>query len=117
MSKREIDLLVNDMLQSSLKIKNYIGTYTFDEFIDDDKTIDAVVRNFTIIGEASTRIDEDIKIAYPLIDWIDIRGLRNRIIHEYFGVDYKLIWTIYETELDFLIEHLKILLEIVKNKE
>ena len=69
MSKRDLNLLVDDMLQSSLKIKKYIGLSSFDEFLNDEKTIDAVIRNFSIFGEASTKMDNDFKITYPLIDW------------------------------------------------
>ena len=111
MSKRELHLLVDDILQSSENIKNYTSGYSFDKFVNDKKTFDAVVRNFTIIGEASNRIDNDIKIRFPLIDWDEIRGLRNRIVHEYFGIDNQILWEIIENELDNLIDNL----EIVKN--
>jgi uncharacterized protein with HEPN domain len=106
MSKRNIILLLDDMLQSAEKIKRYTENHDFESFLSDDKTIDAVVRNFEIIGEAANRIDDDFKIANPQIEWHRIRGFRNRIIHEYFGVDYEIVWDIIKTYLSELIDWL-----------
>ena len=111
MSERNEKLLLEDMLQSAKKIKAYTQGIGFDTFISDEKTIDAVVRNFEIIGEASNRIDNDYKEKNPEIEWKRIRGFRNRIVHEYFGIDYEIIWTIIETYLDELIFSLESLLE------
>ncbi len=88
MSKREIQLLLEDILESSKKIISYTSGMAFDDFIRDDKTIDAVVRNFEIIGEAAQRVPEEFKSDHPEIEWRRMTGLRNRIIHEYFGVDF-----------------------------
>lgn len=91
MSKRDKILILEDMLQSANKIKRYTDKLDYDTFIEDDKTIDAVVRNFEIIGEAANRIDPDFQTKNPEIEWKRIRGFRNRIIHEYFGVDYEIV--------------------------
>ncbi len=100
MSKRDTLLLLDDMLQSALKIKRYTQDLDFDSFLSDEKTIDAVVRNFEIIGEAANRIDPDFRNSNPEIEWNRIRGFRNRIVHDYFGIDNEIIWTIVETYLD-----------------
>ena len=78
-------------------------------FIDlaDDKSIDAVVRNFEIIGEAANRIDPDFRTLNSEIEWNRIRGFRNRIVHDYFGIDYEIVWTIIEDDLDNLIEQIE----------
>lgn len=68
MSKRDTILLLDDMLQSAQKIKLYTKDLDFDSFLSDDKTIDAVVRNFEIIGEAANRIDTDFRDSNPEID-------------------------------------------------
>ena len=65
---------------------------TYNEFIIEEKTIDAVIRNLEIIGEASRHIPDNIIKKYPEIDWIGIKGMRNILIHEYFGVDLRIIW-------------------------
>ena len=73
--------------------------------------IDAVARNFEIIGEAANRIHPDFKNKNPQIEWIRITGFRNRIIHEYFGIDYEIMWTIIEENIIELIDKLKQLLD------
>lgn len=67
---------------------------SFDEFLSDPKTIDAVIRNFEIIGEAANRLPESFKDQHTDIDWHRIRGFRNRIIHDYMGIDYEIVWEI-----------------------
>jgi uncharacterized protein with HEPN domain len=111
MSKRDHLLLLEDMLDSALKIKKYTSNLTYDDFINDDKTIDAVVRNFEIIGEAANRIDPDFRTMNPEIEWKRIRGFRNRIVHDYFGIDYDIVWSIVENDLDDLIDRLEDFIE------
>ena len=69
MSERDILLLLEDMLESSLKINRYTTGMSYNDFIVDDKTVDAVVRNFEIIGEAANRIDPDFRSTNPEIEW------------------------------------------------
>ena len=85
MSKRSSELLLLDMKEGAEKILKYTKGLSFEDFLADDKTIDAVVRNFEIIGEASLRIDEDFRFEHPQIEWKKLRGFRNRIVHDYFG--------------------------------
>jgi uncharacterized protein with HEPN domain len=111
MSKRDQILLLEDMLDSAIKIKKYTELLDFEGFIKDDKTIDAVVRNLEIVGEAANRIDLDFKAMNPDIEWNRIRGLRNRIVHDYFGIDYEIVWSIIVNDLDDLIDRLKRLIQ------
>jgi uncharacterized protein with HEPN domain len=96
MSKRDPKLLVGDILDCARKILDYCEGLTFDEFTKDSKTVDAVIRNFEIIGEAANKLTEDFKDSYPDIDWHRIRGFRNRIVHNYFGIDYSIVWLVKE---------------------
>jgi uncharacterized protein with HEPN domain len=107
MSRREPALLLTDICESIEKIKSYISGLTYQEFIDDNKTVDAVVRNFEIIGEAANRLPEDIKERFPRINWYRIRGFRNRIVHDYMGIDYEIVWTVIENDLDKLDSDIK----------
>lgn len=107
MSKREASLLVNDIIESGVKILNYTHGMTYESFLQDSKTIDAVIRNFEIIGEAANRLPEAYKERHPDIDWFKIRGFRNRIVHDYMGVDLNIVWLIREQFLPDLIEKLK----------
>lgn len=111
MSKRDTLLLLDDMLQSLQKIKRFTKDLDYNAFLADDKTIDAVVRNFEIIGEAANRIDPDFRDKNPEIEWKRIRGFRNRIVHDYFGIDYEIVWSIIETYLDELIDWLDVIIE------
>ena len=109
MSKRDLDLLLNDILECCGKIKKYTNGYDFDDFLNDDKTIDAVVRNFTIIGEACSNVDSDFKDLNPQIEWKRIKSLRNRMVHDYTGTDYEVVWEIiikYIDELEYQIKEL-----------
>jgi uncharacterized protein with HEPN domain len=107
MSKRNPALLINDILDSCNKILQYTSSMSFEEFLKDSKTIDAVIRNFEIIGEAANRLPDEFKEEYPSIDWHKIRGFRNRIVHDYMGIDFGIVWDIRNSYLPSLIESLK----------
>ena len=109
MSKRQPIHLVEDIIESGEKILLYTNGLSFEQFISDSKTIDAVIRNFEIIGEAANRLPEEFKDKYPEIDWHRMRGFRNRIVHDYFGIDYNIVWQIKETVLQEMLEKLKLL--------
>ncbi len=99
---RDWNLLIEDILESINKIRTYTSGLSFEDFNFDVKTIDAVVRNFEIIGEAANKLPDEIKNKIPGVEWKKIIGLRNRIIHQYFGVDNGIIFFIIENELDNL---------------
>jgi uncharacterized protein with HEPN domain len=110
MSERDPSLLIEDIIDSAKKILNYTKNLSFDDFSNDSKTIDAVIRNFEIIGEAANRLPESFKDEHPTIDWHRIRGFRNRIVHHYFGIDYSIVWQIKESFLPELILNMELLL-------
>jgi len=94
-----ICIFVIDILESIEKIEKYILRLSYEEFIKDSKTKDAVVRNLEIIGEAAKVISKDVQKRYEDIQWAQIVGMRNRLIHGYFVVDYKIVWHIVTNEL------------------
>lgn len=98
-AKRRFDIYLEDILISISRINEYIGEMEFAEFKRNYLIVDAVVRNFEIIGEASKNIPERIRHKYPSVPWRKMIGLRNLISHEYFGVDYEMIWTITKENL------------------
>lgn len=102
MSKRDWRLYAEDIFESIERIEQYVKNMDFDKFKQDRKTIDAVVRNFSIIGEASKNIPDDIKQKYPNIDWKGVVGFRNRIVHEYFELSLDVMWYIITKELPLL---------------
>lgn len=92
--ERDIILYLEDIELSMKRVQEYIAVLDFQHFKWDYKTVDAVVRNFEIIGEATKNLPQQLKDQYPEIPWEEMYRLRNRIIHEYFGIDYEIIWDI-----------------------
>ena len=111
MSKRTPKLLLEDIIESAEKILQYTNGISFEEFSKDNKTVDAVIRNFEIIGEAANRIDPDFRDQNPAIEWKRLRGFRNRIVHDYFGIDYEIVWNIIETYIDELSDNLETIIK------
>ena len=109
---REYKFYLEDMLTSMLRIEEYTEGMDFKEFKMNYLVVDAVVRNFEIIGEASKNVPIEIKNKYPKIPWQKMYGLRNLIAHEYFGIDYEMIWEISQNNLPQNSIDLK---EIIKN--
>ena len=97
--KREFILYLEDMFQSMERIEEYLGDLDFKRFKMTYMVVDAIIRNFEIIGEASKNIPADIQNKYPEIPWKKMYGLRNLIAHEYFGIDYEMIWEIAKNNL------------------
>ncbi len=83
-----------DIQTAMSRIAEYIHDSSFPEFKRDYKTVDAVIRNFEVIGEASGNLPTDLKLKYPEVPWDEMYLLRNKISHEYFGVDYEIIWDV-----------------------
>ena len=102
MSKRNNKLLIDDILTSIEKIKAYTSGLDFDSFLSDTKTVEAVERNFEIIGEAANQLTQDFREIHVEIPWYAVISFRNRLIHDYFGVDYQILWYILQNDLPFL---------------
>lgn len=92
MKKKDAIFFLYDIKNSLIKIAKYTDEITYDFFISDDKTKDAVERNFEIIGEAVKKLPEELKSKYSHIPFKQIAGMRDKLIHDYFGVDYEIIW-------------------------
>ena len=91
---RDPILYLEDIVLSMQRIQEYIAGLDFQHFKWDYKTVDAVIRNFEIIGEATKNLPQDIKEKHSELPWEEMYRLRNRITHEYFGIDYEIIWDI-----------------------
>lgn len=96
---RDYKVYLQDILEASRKIRKYTSGLTFRSFASDEKTLDAVVRNLEVIGEACKKIPDEIRAHHPQIEWKRIASLRDILVHEYFGVDPEIIWDIVTNKL------------------
>lgn len=102
MSSRSIQLYINDIKESIEKIELFTRGMTFEVFKQDARTIDAVVRNMEVIGEAAKNFPEDVRMSFPNVPWKMMIGMRNKAIHEYFGIDVEILWKTVEQDIPVL---------------
>jgi uncharacterized protein with HEPN domain len=96
---RDYRLYLDDILECVEKIASYVAGMDVEKFSADPRTVDAVVRNLEIIGEAVRSLPEDVKDKASEIEWRKIASLRNILVHEYFGVNVQLVWDVTQTKL------------------
>jgi uncharacterized protein with HEPN domain len=99
---RPYKLYLEDMLDSTQKISNYTKGMDITSFSSNSMAFDAVLRNLEIVGEATKKISRRIRTQYPEIEWKKIAGLRDIIIHEYFGINKKILWEIITQKIPVL---------------
>jgi len=104
--KRDTQFLL-DMLQSAKLVQQYITNCSKEEFVDDIKLQDAVIRRLLVIAEAARRVSETTRQNLLNISWREINGMRNRLVHEYDDVDLNIVWDIIQKEIPDLIKELK----------
>lgn len=114
MSRRGIKLYLQDVQDAIRKIEKYTRGANFEKFSRDEQIIDAVVRNFSIIGEAVKSIPQEIKVKNPDVFWNEIKGLRNKIVHEYFGIDEEILWKTIQDDLPTFKKQIAKLFKTVK---
>lgn len=110
-AERDWLLRIQDILDCIEKITEYTHSMTYEQFQKDKKTIDAVIRNLEVIGEAAGHIPLVIQEKYPDIGWFEMRGMRNIMAHEYFGVSTAIVWRAVIFDLPPLSEDLKQILK------
>lgn len=99
---RDSKVYLEDILEATRKIMLYTSSLSKAEFLEDEKTIDAVVRNLEVIGEAVKQLPEDLRAQYSAVEWKKIAGLRDILIHEYFGLDTEIVWDIVQNKVPAL---------------
>jgi len=110
MSKRsDIDYL-QDMFEAISRISKYCNNLSYEDFLKDTMIQDAVVRNIEIIGEAVKNLHESLKEQHPDIAWKNIAGIRDRLIHDYFGVNWDIVWDVIEKDIPELSNKVKSIL-------
>ena len=111
MPPRSWRLRIDDILAAVDAILQYTGGMDRTTFAGDRRTVDAVVRNLIVIGEAAAHVPDDVVAAHPQIPWTRMRGMRNLAVHEYFGLDPDILWGTVTGNLPGLIPELRRLIE------
>ncbi len=108
--KRDVSLYLKDMLAAMEAIEQFVEGMDFEEFRNDDKTVSAVIRKFESMGEAARHVPEEVRGRAPDVPWRQMVGLRNKLIHFYFGIKHELIWETIKSRLPQLKKRLRQLL-------
>ena len=114
--ERDIRLYLDDILEAIGKIEKYTEGLDFEKFSEDDKTGDAVIRNFLVVGEAVKNIPPGVRKKYPDIPWKIIAGMRDKLVHGYFGIRYDVIWETIEMRLPSLRLNIQKMLDQMDNE-
>ena len=101
-STRDWRLHADDIIESCGRIRQFVAGMTFEAFVTDRRTCDAVIRNIEVIGEAAKNLPDDVIAKAPEIEWRKIRGMRDVLAHGYFDLDAKVVWSTATTKLDQL---------------
>ncbi len=108
---RDSRVYLEDILEATRKIASYTAHLSQAAFLEDEKTFDAVVRNLEVIGEAVKKLPEDLRAQHPTVEWKKIAGLRDILIHEYFGLDSEIVWDIVKNKVPTLSEEVRAMVD------
>jgi len=101
-SERDWRLYADDIVEACAKIRRYVEGVSYDAFVVDDRTRDAVLRNIEVIGEAAKNLPVEETSRVPDIEWRKVCDMRNLVAHEYFGIDLRIVWNVATTKLSDL---------------
>ncbi len=101
-SSRDWRLYADDIIEACEKIRRFTTGMSFPNFLADERTRDAVIRNLEVIGEAAKNLPDDVIARAPEIEWRKIRGMRDVLAHGYFGMDARVVWSTVTTKLETL---------------
>ncbi len=110
MSSRSKQKYLSDIVEACDRACSYVAHITYEQFLSDTKTQDAVIRNIEIIGEATKQLPESLTERYPEILWSSAARMRDRVIHHYFGVNLDIVWTVVKDDLPSLRDQIQAIL-------
>lgn len=109
-AERDVTAPLRDMLDAAEKALSFSAGLTYEEFAADAKTVFATIRALEVIGEAAKSVPESFRAAHRAVPWIDMTGMRDVLIHDYFGVDLSIVWETLRSDLPKLVRDLRRLL-------
>ena len=110
--RSEDRIRLKHLLSEAQEACKYIKGISFEEFVQDGKTVRAVIRAIEVIGEAASKISLELRTMHSDVPWQKIIGMRNRLIHVYFDIDYDIIWQTLKENLPSLIEQIRAILKL-----
>jgi uncharacterized protein with HEPN domain len=112
MSKpRRDELYLGDIVEAIERIVTYIAGLSYEQFLENPQVQDAVLRNLQIVGEASKKVSLAVRRAHPDLPWRQMSGMRDKVVHEYFGLDYGIVWQVATLDLPRLLPIIQRILE------
>jgi len=112
--KRYISIYIKDILENMKRADRFVEGMNYQDFVKDKKTSFAVIRCIEIMGEAAKHVPEEIRQKYPQVPWKDIAGMRDKVIHEYFGVNLKRVWLVLKEDIPRIKPRIKHVLDELK---
>lgn len=111
MSKRRDREYLSDIHEALKRINTYTGQLNYKQFMNDTKTQDAVIRNLEVIGEATKNLSIRLRKKYIQIPWKDMAGMRDKMIHHYFGINYDIVWEIAKEQISKILSQIEGIIE------
>lgn len=114
-SKRRDTEFLRDIMEAMQRVISYTKNSSYEEFMDDTKTQDAVLRNIEVIGEATKGLSTSFKKSHPAVPWRDMSGMRDKVIHHYFGINYDIVWNVAKEQMPQLVPRIESILKQLKD--
>lgn len=113
---RDVTIYLLDIQERCQKIIRYSTGMTYEDFRDDERTLEAIERNFTIVGEAVKHLPQEFREHHLTVDWRGMAGLRDVVIHQYFGIQYRVLWDIIRDEVPKFLEDITVILDAMPKR-
>lgn len=108
---------IQDIIDSIAESGDFVHGMSYESFTGDKRTVNAVIRSLEVIGEAAKNVPQNMRDRYPDIPWKKMAGMRDKLIHEYFGIDLEIVWQVIANELPPLQPRLKKMLEDIDDQQ